>query len=117
MSQTKTNLPTIKLYSIFFFFWATGVILSLFWGLGWFFLLETFRRLLTYLPPINNYIRKLVVGRYEPTNLEVDSTNPNLVKLSRVLKIVILLIWIGMTIFVFMKINIPLIRIFGISPP
>lgn len=117
MLQHKLTYRSTRLILFLFSFWAIGVILALFWGLGWFFLLESLRRLITYIPPLNRKIKEIFLGREEQMTPEQPLANPGLVTISRALGIIIMMVWIGFTIFVFVKMNIPLIDIIDRMKP
>jgi hypothetical protein len=95
-----------------FTFWVVGILLAFKWGLGWFFLIESLRRLLTYIPSLNQRIKLFLVGDAGVVNSPNYATDPKLIILSKFLAAIILLAWIGITIFVFLKVNIPLSVIF-----
>lgn len=115
MKQNKPLIWSPKLFFFLLFFWLFGMLLALFWGLGWFFLLESLRRLITYISPLDRKIREILIGKeqVERISSQTDSVNPNLVAISKTIRLVIVIVWIGITVFVFMKINIPLIELFG----
>jgi hypothetical protein len=115
MQQKKLLGWSPKLFLFLFFFWLLGILLAFFWGLGWFFLLESLRRLVTYIPPLDRKIRELLIGKeqVERTSSYTDSVSQNMVLISKITRLIIVIVWIGITIFVFMKINIPLIDLFG----
>ena len=111
MIQEHTKKNPLRVILYISFIWAMGVVLAYFWGLGWFFLLESLRRLTTYISPLNRIIQSLLFEK--PTSTIItNSTDPKLLLISRILRTIILLFWIGATIFVFLKINIPLKDIF-----
>lgn len=87
--------------------------LAWFWGLGWFFLLVGLRRLLTYIPQLNQKIRKVFFGEDLPNIHDGKRMSPGVIFASRGLELIMMLVWIGITIFVFVKINIPLAEIFS----
>jgi hypothetical protein len=103
----------MKVLLFLLLFWAAGVVLAIYFGLGWFFLLESLRRLATYISPLNRKMRYLLLGKEEPSTIETQTTNPNAIFLSKFFRLIILLGWIVMTIVVFNKINIPLVEFFS----
>jgi hypothetical protein len=109
------ELRSLKLsYRLIIFllsFWIVGVFLAFFWGLGWFFLLESLRRLITYIPPLNNWVRKITIGEGKFATFESNTANSKLVIASKFLGVIIMLGWIGLTIFIFAKLNFPLVDI------
>jgi hypothetical protein len=100
----------IKLFLFTFLWTIAGIVLAFFWGFGWFFLMLTLRRIVTYIPPLRRKLREFIYG----SGLEMDSKNgsPTLKMASQILTGIITVSWIGLTIFAFLKINIPLITIF-----
>ena len=117
MEQNKTRYWSPMFLLFLFCFWAIGIVLAWFWGLGWFFLLECLRRLLAYVPQLNRRIRKVFFGKEATEIQDVEQTSPGLIFASRMLGLIIMVVWIGLTIFVFAKINIPLSDIFSPSNP
>ena len=88
-------------------FWVTGVFLAVFWGIGWFFLTESLRRLLTYVPPFNRFIAP--DADPHPKN---GTFPPQAKVVAKVFSLLITLIWIGMTVFVFLKMNFSIMSFF-----
>jgi|GEM_PF-4854395 len=115
MEQNKTMFGSAKLIFFLFFFWLIGVLLAIFWGLGWFFLLESLRRLVTYIPPLDHKIRVILLGKeqVERDSQHSISISPGMVTISKLIRVLILVVWAGITIFVFLRINIPLIVLFN----
>jgi hypothetical protein len=108
--QSIFDKPNRKLFLYVFLWTIAGIVLAFFWGLGWFFLMMTIRRMVTYIPPLNRKLREFIYG----PGLEAESikVSPPLRAASQIMAWIITVIWIGLTIFVFIKINIPLITIF-----
>jgi hypothetical protein len=100
----------IKLFLFTFLWTIAGIVLAFFWGLGWFFLMLTLRRIVTNVPPLRRKLREFIYG----PGLEMDSkdVSPPLRMASQIMAGIITVSWIGLTIFVFLRINIPLITIF-----
>jgi hypothetical protein len=117
MLINKPQKLSIRLVLFLFSFWAIGVIFAIFYGLGWFFLIESIRRLITYIPPLNRIIQDFLVGKEDHNFSEMQSSTPNVIFLSKILRLIIFLGWVGITIFVFAKVNIPLIEIFQSQKP
>lgn len=93
-----------KILLLFGLWWVIGVIIAAIWGLGWFFLIETVRRIVTYFPPLRARLRRLIFGlQPEPDKVMVSATT-NII--SQVMGWIIIGAWIGLTVFVFMKANI-----------
>jgi hypothetical protein len=114
MQNTKSLLWKPKLFLFLISLWLFGFLLAFFFGLGWFFLIESLRRILTYIPPIDRMMRKIFVGKVNEDQIgsEKADSNKTSVYISRILGALITLIWIALTIIVFMKVNIPIIDIF-----
>jgi len=95
-------------------FWSVGVILAAFFGLGWFFLLETVRRVLLAVPHVRWRLTRAIFGDERANGIrrmEDEAGSRRLV--SGLLQVVITLAWIALTIFVFARFNIRLIDIFS----
>lgn len=98
----------IKPYGFFILWWVLGLILACIWGLGWFFLIETLRRVITFYPPTRDRLKRLfdVSGEIKPVSLTLSNQRK-----SQIMELIIILAWIGMTIFVFDRANISLLMI------
>lgn len=98
-----------KVLLVFGLWWVIGVIVAAVYGLGWFFLIETVRRIVTYFPPLRTRLRKLILGsKLEPAQAVISTTTN---RISQVMEWIIIGAWIGLTIFVFMKANLSLFTI------
>jgi hypothetical protein len=117
MIQNKPRQFSLRIILFLISFWLLGVIFAFFFGLGWFFLIESFRRLLTYIPPINRKLQNYYINEVGQPKTENNVVDPKLILLSNIFRLIILFGWIGMTIFVFAKMNIPLISIFQPAKP
>lgn len=102
-----------KLIWFFVVWWVIGAVLAFFWGLGWFFLIVTLRRIVTYFPPIRRKFRVWFLG--EEQDNEKEKTDPRTRFPSQLMGGIIILIWIGLTIYVFSQLNISLISILNHS--
>ena len=87
------------------------MIFSIFFGFGWFFLFGSILALLT-IPPFDRITRNLLGGKENLVVSEKQSIAPIALFISYLFRIIILLVWIGGTIFIFTKANIPLIELF-----
>jgi hypothetical protein len=99
----------ISVIGIFLIWGFIGIVLAYFWGLGWFFLIITVRRILISIP----YLRKLfqrVIGI--DMNDQKTENPPKEKQISEILGLIIIVAWLAMTIFVFAKVNIPLYDLF-----
>jgi hypothetical protein len=96
----------IKLYLLAFIWTIAGLVFAFLWGFGWFFLFQTILRIVAYFPPLRQKLRKLILG----PELEIETTaaSPILIKASKIMGEIIIVGWIGLTIFVFWKVNVPL---------
>jgi hypothetical protein len=117
MVQNKPKKHSLRIILFLISFWLIGVICAFFFGLGWFFLIESLRRLLTYIPTLNRKLQNHSGDEAGQLTSESEATDPKLVHLSNIFRLVILLGWIGITIFVFAKVNIPLIEFFQLAKP
>jgi hypothetical protein len=98
-----------KLFLFSLLLWLIGIILAAIWGLGWFFLVETLRRIATYFPPFKRRLKVLLLG----TELESETTTTSSAayRLSQIMGGIIIVCWVVLTIFVFVKANVSLIMI------
>ena len=106
----KIDHPYKKLFLFYLLWWIVGVVIASIWGLGWFFLVETLRRVITYFPPLRHRIRLLMLGADLET--ETIAVSPTTKMVSQIMGMIIIAGWIGLTIFVFLRANITLFVIF-----
>jgi hypothetical protein len=105
IERTTTSKRYGKLFLFYLLWWGVGIVIASIWGLGWFFLIETLRRIITYFPPLRRSLRKLLVG----IDAETETTGTSAMKMaSQIMPGLIIVGWIGLTIFVFWKANISL---------
>lgn len=90
-------------------FWIIGIALFIWFGLGWFFLLITVRQILFFIPQTSLIIQKLFHLNNNVTQWSQNQERN--CKTSVILRLLIILIWLSLTIFVFMKLNIKLLSI------
>lgn len=96
----------IKLYCFFLLWWIVSVIIGSIWGLGWFFLVVTLRNIVTHIPMLRNKLRRIILGQdFEEDKIIV---NPTAQTISHIMNMIIIIFWICITIFVFVKANISL---------
>ena len=112
MIRNKPKFQSLKLLLFLLSFWGIGLLLALFFGLGWFFLFESLRRLLTYIPPINHRVRNYFIEKGDGKKTYEITENPSLKKVSNIIGLMITIIWLALTVFVFFYVNIRLIDIF-----
>lgn len=98
-----------KLTLFWMSFLIIGVILALFFGIGWLFLLLTLRRAVVFIPPIENRLRERLLG-LPPKRPPAD---PQVQRMTQILGIVTVLAWAGLTALAFIQLNIPLIQLFS----
>jgi hypothetical protein len=102
---------TLRVIFLLLSFWFIGLLISFWYGLGWFFLSETLRRILMAIP--QTYIKFLRVfvsdERAEEEKLLISQKNA---RLMYVWRFIVACIWVILTIFVFLKINIRLVSFF-----
>jgi hypothetical protein len=91
--------------------WIAGVALAFWFGLGWFFLLETLRRVVIAIPQLYIPLLRILVGteRADEEKRLLDQKN---VRLFYAWRVVVAVIWLTLTIVVFYTTNIRLISIF-----
>ncbi len=100
-----SKIETLKLIVSLIAFWFVGVIIAFFAGLGWFFLIETLRRILFLVPKLNTAVINFILGR-ETRKVPGDINKAPCGLLCVVMRYAIICAWIIMTIFVFWKANI-----------
>ena len=86
-------------------YWAVAVLLAGLFGLGWFFLLGTARRLFLAFPASRIWILERVSGE-ERAERERELLRQPLSRFSYIMHAVVVLVWIALTIIVFMKANV-----------
>lgn len=89
---------------------AVGLICAFFFGLGWFFLFGTIRRLV-YFPFINRRVRAFLQDEGQPMAIQSGITNKNLSLWSTISSLIIFIGWLGLSIFAFAKVNDRLIDV------
>jgi hypothetical protein len=100
-SQQKLTLMWLLLI-------LAGVLLALFFGIGWLFLALTIRRALMILPPLRSWVRERCLDL--PPEAPVEKGTPQY--LVRTLGYVTIAGWVFVTMFAFIYLNIPVIEIF-----
>jgi len=95
-------------------FWIVGLVLAAFFGLGWFFLAGTARRLVLAVPHARRRVTRAIYGEERANEIlrseqQAGSRKP----ISVALQAVISLTWIALTILVFARFNVRFIDIFG----
>ncbi|HXD11781.1 MAG TPA: hypothetical protein VN653_17075 [Anaerolineales bacterium] len=101
-NQTKTR-TIIFLLSL----WIVGIVLALWFGLGWFFLIETLRRMLIAIPKIYLPFLRLLVSA-ERADEEKQLLTRKDVRIFYAWRFAVALIWLTLTIVVFVYANIRL---------
>lgn len=109
MLKSNIDKTHMKLFLFYLLWWIIGVVIASIWGLGWFFLVETLRRIVTYFPPLRHRLRILILGA--ELEAETIAVTPTTKMVSQIMGGIIIVGWIGLTIFVFTKANISLIMI------
>jgi hypothetical protein len=84
-------------------YWVLSVAIAIWFGLGWFFLMVTLRRLMIAFPFSRNWINR-VTGVEKPKS----ESNGTLIIWHNILQTFIIVIWLSLTIVVFLKANIRL---------
>ena len=109
MPKEKIGKPHVRILLFNLVWWIVGVVTASIWGLGWFFFVETLRRIITYFPPFRNRLRVIFFGEdIVSVTPAISSVTKNI---SDVMGGVIIIAWIVLTIIVFMKANVSLIVI------
>lgn len=93
--------------------WFIKIIVALFIGLGWFFILQTLERFIIAFPLLYNRMVKLLIGK-EWVEDENETLELKKVRIMYGWRLIIALLWLGMTIIVFLKANISIIKIIEI---
>lgn len=97
-----------KLTMLWFALVLAGIVLSLFFGIGWLFLAVTIRRALMVVPPLRRWVRGSLGLPPEPQREDSQAA-----QIARTLGYITLVAWIGLTVFAFIALNVPLIEMFG----
>lgn len=101
----KTTLG--KTMVVLICFWIIGILLFIWFGLGWFFLVETIRRILFFIPQTFLVIKKTF--HIDENVITRDQTQEGNYKASLILRLTTIIFWLCLTILVFLKLNISLI--------
>lgn len=91
--------------------WIVGIGLALWFGLGWFFLVETLRRIIIALPKIYIPFLSAVVST-ERADEEKQLLSQREVRMFYTWRFIVALIWLLLTVFVFLYTNIRLVDLF-----
>jgi hypothetical protein len=105
-----SKIETLKLILSLIAFWFVGVIIALFAGLGWFFLIETLRRILFLVPKLNTAVINFILGR-DTRKVPEDFKKAPCGFLCVAMRYAIICAWIILTILVFCKANIRIIEV------
>ena len=97
-----------KLTLLWFALVLAGIVLSLFFGVGWLFLAVTIRRAVMVVPPLRRWVRGSLGLPSEPLHEDSQAA-----QIARTLGYVTLVAWIGLTVFAFLTLNVPVIEMFG----
>lgn len=84
-------------------YWVLSVAIAIWYGLGWFFLMVTMRRLMIAFPFSRNWINR-VTGVESPKS----ESKGALIIWHNILQAFIIIVWLSLTIVVFLKANIRL---------
>lgn len=106
--STQSKIQTIL---FFLMLWILGVALAVWFGLGWFFLIETLRRVIIAIPTTYIIFLRIVVS---PTRAEEEKRllEQKEVRLFYIWRLIVALIWLLLTIIVFLSANIRLADFF-----
>jgi hypothetical protein len=100
--------PQQKLTLMWLLLILAGVLLALFFGIGWLFLALTIRRALMIVPPLRRWVRERYLG--QPPEAPVEKGSPQ--QMVRALGYLTIAAWAFLTVFAFIYINVPVIQIF-----
>ena len=105
------NQPKIRTIFFLLSFWIIGVVLAFWFGIGWFFLSETLRRIIIAIPQIFIPVLRVVIGN-EQADEEYRLLSQKNIQFFYIWRVVVALIWLILTIVVFSIANIRLISLF-----
>lgn len=108
----KITKPLIRVTSFLLLLWLTGLLLSIWFGLGWFFFLESIRRIIIAIPQTYIPFLRLVVST-ERANEEESILEKKSARWLYVWRGAVACIWLILTVVVFKFVNIRLIDIFS----
>lgn len=112
ITKNLTKKSIVKILVFYFSTWIIGIIFAIWLGLGYFLLIETLRRIMITIPAI--YIRFLRIMFGEERAIEEEnSLKENYGKPIYYIRYFATIIWIIVTIFVFLHYNIRLIDYFS----
>lgn len=108
-SSPVLKLPAMKVIVFELSFWVVGVALAFWFGLGWFFLLGTIRRLFIAVPWLYVPTVRILLGedRAELEKVRLSEKGPR-VRWHYTLQAIIMMAWVTMTIVAFRYANIRL---------
>lgn len=105
--RTLWTQPKTRVIIFLLSLWIIGVVLAIWFGLGWFFLIETLRRILIAIPKIYLIFLRLVVSP-QHADEEKQRLTQKQVRIFYAWRMIIALIWLLLTVVVFLYANIRL---------
>lgn len=110
-TDSKITMPVIRVTLFLLFLWLVGFLLSIWFGLGWFFLFESIRRIIIAVPQIYIPFLRLVVS-VERASEEINLLEKKNARLLYAWRGIVACIWLILTVVVFKFANVRLIDIF-----
>ncbi len=98
-----------KLTWLWFALVLAGIVLSLFLGIGWLFLAVTIRRAVMVVPSLRRWVRERLLD-LPPEPRREDS---QAAYYARILGYATLVAWLGLTVFAFIALNVPVLEMWG----
>jgi hypothetical protein len=111
MKSTMKNYSSVtskvRLVSFLLLLWFAGIGLALWLGLGWFFLVETIRRFIISIPIVYIKFLRMLVSPQRAAE-EKQLLTQHRVRMLYLWRLVVALIWLALTVVVFLYANIKL---------
>jgi hypothetical protein len=107
MKNHILDTPKVRTITFLLILWLVGITMAFWLGLGWLFLIETIRRFMIATPIIYLAFLRIVVSPQRAVE-EKQLLTQKKVRMLYVWRFVVALIWLALTIFVFVYLNIRL---------
>lgn len=111
-TDSKITMPMVRTVLFLLLLWLVGLLLSIWFGLGWFFLFESIRRIIIAIPQIYIPFLRLVVSTERATE-EESILEKKSARWLYMWRGIVACIWLILTIVVFKLANIRLIDVFS----
>lgn len=111
-TDSKITMPVIRTVLFLLLLWSVGLLLSIWFGLGWFFLFESIRRIIIAIPQIYIPFLMLIVST-ERASEEVSILEKKSARWLYAWRCIVACIWLILTVVVFKFANVRLIDIFS----